>query len=80
VATRDITKTQFKVACERRGFKSSGFLGYYDIGHGTSVSVLNAGDNRRARLAYLIQEHDKAERRCESEGCIDHPQGEAVSQ
>jgi len=35
-------------------------LGYYDVGHGTSVSVFNAGDNRRARLAYLIHAAEKA--------------------
>jgi hypothetical protein len=70
--TRDLTKRQFDAACARRGFKASGFMGYYEIGHGTSVSVLNAGDNRRARLAYLIRECAKVEKRCEREGCVDH--------
>lgn len=59
---RDLTKAQFDAACKRRGFTATGFLGYYDIGYGTSVSVHNAGTNRRARLAYLIREAAKAER------------------
>ena len=58
--TRDMTKVQFRAACERYGFRPQGVLGYYDVGHGTSVSVFNAGDNRRARLAYLIHAAEKA--------------------
>ena len=57
---RDLTKKQFQQACSRHGFKSVGFLGYYDIGGGRSVSVLNAGANRRAQLAYLIKAADEA--------------------
>lgn len=53
--TRDMSAKQFAEACERRGFKPAGFMGYYDIGNGRHVSVLNAGHNRRNQLAYLIQ-------------------------
>lgn len=60
--TRDLTQAQFDAACKRRGFISSGFMGYYDVGHNTSVSVLNAGHNRRAQLAYLIAQAKKAEK------------------
>jgi hypothetical protein len=57
---RDLTKRQFKAACERYGFRPGGFLGYYRITENTSVSVLNAGDRLRDRLAYLIAARDKA--------------------
>lgn len=60
--SRDLTKAQFDAACERRGFKRTGFMGYYEIGYNTSVSVLNAGRRRRDQLAYLIREAGKAER------------------
>lgn len=59
--SRDMTKKQFDDACNRRGFKPAGFMGYYDIGHGRHVSALNAGSNRRNQLAYLIQEATRAE-------------------
>lgn len=58
--TRDMTKQQFQAACKRRGFVHE-FDGYYKLGDtGVSVAVQNAGPNRRARLAYLIQSHDDA--------------------
>jgi hypothetical protein len=58
---RDMTKAQFKTACERHGFKRAlgGFFGYYEIGNGVSASVLNAGPTRREQLAYLIKESEK---------------------
>lgn len=61
MARRDMTKAQFKAACERYGFKKSlgGFMGYYDIGNGVSASILNAGPTRREQLAYLIKESEK---------------------
>lgn len=59
--SRDMTQKQFDDACNRRGFKPAGFMGYYDIGHGRHVSALNAGSNRRNQLAYLIQESARAE-------------------
>ena len=61
--TRDMTKRQFDEACRRHGFKPEGFLGYHDLGDGLSVSVLNAGDNRRARLAYLVRESGRHQAR-----------------
>lgn len=56
---RDMTKEQFRKACEKYGFTSDGFLGYYQIGNGRSVSIHNAGNNRRKQLAYLIRESNK---------------------
>ena len=66
MAARDMTRKQFKEACKKYGFKSDGFLGYFRLPGGkgsTSVSILNAGSNRRAQLAYLLQENDKAIKR-----------------
>jgi hypothetical protein len=54
-----MTKAQFDAAIKRYGFEPTGFLGYYRLpapfSH-VSVSVLNAGHNRRAQLAYLLRE------------------------
>lgn len=52
---RDITEQRFKELCEANGFKSEGFWGYYSIGNGVSVSVLNAGERRRDQFAYLLK-------------------------
>jgi len=60
--TRDMSAKQFSDACRRHGFKASGVLGYYDIG-GVSVSVYNVGLNRRAQIAYLIEEKRREEKR-----------------
>lgn len=57
---RDLTKRQFDAACERHEFKRE-FMGYYNVGHGVSVYARNAGNSRRAQLAYLIREARKAE-------------------
>ena len=54
--SRDMSKAEFDRACAKYGFKSRGFLGYYSIGGGREVSVLNAGPRRRDQLAYLIQQ------------------------
>jgi hypothetical protein len=54
-----MTRRQFQEACARNGFKPQGFLGYYDIGGGCCVCSLNAGGNRRNRLAYLLREREQ---------------------
>lgn len=59
---RDLTKTQFDAACKRYGFKPE-MLGYYNVGNGVCVNVLNAGDRKRDRLSYLIKQSEKAEAR-----------------
>lgn len=66
--TRDISKAQFDAACNRRGFVKT-FMGYYEVGYGLAVYARNAGDNRRAQLAYLIRmaQHAEDERRAELE-------------
>lgn len=53
---RDMSITQYRAALDRNGIKPVGFLGYYDVGNGLSVSILNLGGNasRRAKLAYLL--------------------------
>ena len=56
--TRDMTKAQFRAACERSGFVPE-MLGYYRLpipGQHVAVNVLNAGNRRRDRLAYLHSE------------------------
>jgi len=62
---RDMSKAQFRAACERYGLVPQGFMGYYRLGATwTCVSILNAAPTRRAQLAYLIRELRKAEERC----------------
>lgn len=61
MTTRDLTKAQFEAALQRRGFKRE-FMGYVNVGHGLAVHPRNAGENRRAQLAYLIREAAKAQR------------------
>ncbi len=56
---RDMTQKEFYRACQRHGFTPEGFMGYYRLAGGTCVSVYNAGANRRARLAYLIEKSAK---------------------
>lgn len=59
---RDMSKRQFREAVARHGFKAEGFMGYYDLGiegHRCFVSVLNAGNNHRARLAYLLRKREE---------------------
>lgn len=54
---RDMTLAQFEKQVESLGFKPEGFFGYYKVPNtNTCVSVYNAGQNRRAQLAYLIRE------------------------
>lgn len=55
--TRDMTKAQFAAACDRRGFKARGFMGYFSLGPecSGSASIHNAGERRRDQLAYLVQ-------------------------
>ena len=69
--TRDMTQQQFDRECARYGFTPEGFMGYYHIllsaGQAVNVSVWNAGPNRRARLAYLLEMQAENERRIERE-------------
>lgn len=59
---RDMSIEQFQAACERHGFVRQGFMGYFNLGipgQSVSASIFNAGDNRRAQLAYLLRERDR---------------------
>jgi hypothetical protein len=70
MAVRDMSKAQFDAAAKRHGFTPEGFMGYYDLGiegQRSAVSVLNAGKNRRARLAYLLREREKQLAKMENE-------------
>ena len=61
---RDITEAQFRAACKRHGFKSMGFMGYFELGLGGAMaSAWNAGPRRRDQLAYLIKQRDAIARR-----------------
>lgn len=59
---RDMSHAQFVKALADHGIKHVGFMGYADpvdlgIPDGTTcVSHHNAGENRRAKLAYLLKE------------------------
>lgn len=67
MTTRDLTFKQFRAACERAGFVPEGFFGYYRLpvpGH-VAVSAWNAGDSRRAQLAYLHRRTDEELRKAE---------------
>ena len=62
--TRDMTKREFDSACARYGFKPCGFMGYYSLADApVNVSILNAGKHRRAQLAYLLREYEKAKKK-----------------
>lgn len=60
---RDLTKKQLADRLAKYGFVSTGFLGYYNLpkpfDH-ISISAMNAGDNRRRQIAYLMMEYEKA--------------------
>lgn len=62
--TRDLTKCQFDAATARRGFTQTGVFGYFrhpDLAGLHLPPVCNAdwSVNRRATLAYLIQQLNK---------------------
>jgi len=70
---RDMSKQQFAEALARYGMREAGFMGYVNInvpGHHIEVSKWNAGDRRRAQLAYLLQNREKAMRECQRCGRI----------
>jgi len=62
MSQRDMSKKQFDEACASHGFKAHGFLGYYELPCKTMVSILNAGNNRRQQVAYLIRMEAKFRR------------------
>lgn len=67
---RDMTPRQFMAALERHDMKPAGFMGYIEIGienHRISVCKFNAGNNRRAQLAYLLKSKAEWESRLEAE-------------
>ena len=62
---RDMTQKQFDNYTKKFGFRQVGFMGYYDLpapNSGISVSKYNAGNNRRAQLAYLLAQAKLADK------------------
>jgi len=67
---RDMTSKQFLAALKRHNMKFTGVLGYVELGipgNSISVSVLNAGKNHRAQLAYLLKRRKEWEEKIEKE-------------
>lgn len=65
---RDMTQRQFAEALARHGMREQGIMGYVDVGipgHSLHVSKFNAGDNRRAQLAYLLRSKEREMEECE---------------
>ena len=61
---RDMTCKQFDKACHQYGFVREGF-GYYRLPEpfqNVSVYASNAGNNRRAGLAYLLHELEREQK------------------
>lgn len=70
MAIRDMSKKQFEEALERNGFKREGFMGYVNLGiegQHVAVSHHNAGENRRAKLAYLLKKRAEFEKKIAEE-------------
>lgn len=62
--TRDLTQREFDAACTRRRFlRQAWAASYYDVGRGFCVSIRNAAPTRRAQLAYLIRQSERAAER-----------------
>jgi len=56
-----MTEKQYRQALEKHGFRQAA-LGYVELpGVGVHVWAPNAGPRRRARLAYLLAELNRAE-------------------
>lgn len=53
---RDLSREQYEYRMHKLGFTTDGFLGYWRLpGMTIMVSDLNAGDNRRAKLRYMLR-------------------------
>jgi hypothetical protein len=68
---RDMSERQFRDALRRYGMTPQPFMGYVELGipgHTMCVSHLNAGPRRRAKLAYLLSEREKAEKQINQKG------------
>lgn len=66
---RDITKDQYREKMENHGFQRRPFLGYWQLpieGRTVCVSDLNAGDNYRAKLAYMLSQLEQEKRKAAS--------------
>jgi len=62
---RDISEAQARKILEGHGFTWCAFLGYWNLPkpfESGMVSWLNAGENNRARVAYMLAQLDRRER------------------
>lgn len=63
---RDMTQAQFDRELEKRGLDGTDYtgfhLGYVRFPCGLHISRFNAGTNRRAQLAYLLDAHKRHHR------------------
>jgi hypothetical protein len=50
-------------------------MGYYEVGNGLEVSVLNAGTSRRDQLAYLIRKSKEEAAKAEEDSCGSRKRG-----
>lgn len=63
--SRDMSEQQFRDAAAKSGFKPDA-MGYWRLAppvNHVSVYRFNAGTRRRAQLAYMLSEQEKAEQR-----------------
>lgn len=58
MSTRDLTKAQFAAKVKQHGMKFS-LMGYVEVTDRCTVYRFNAGENRRAQLAYLLRRRDE---------------------
>ncbi len=76
--TKDMTQREFDKATAKHGLRGEGIMGYYAFdlpgGGQCCISKLNAGDNRREQLAYLLREKDKAIAKAEATQTEQAPQ------
>jgi hypothetical protein len=64
--TRDIPRKKYIDRMFELGFRPTGFMGYWTLPepyNHSLVSDLNAGDNRRAKLAYMLKVLDEEKRK-----------------
>lgn len=74
---RDMSKKQFETAMKRNGWRTHGFMGYWDRnGHG--ISRLNYGSNREALAAFIKQGEKHDHERAKAEAAQDTLHGRSL--
>lgn len=69
MTTRDMTHAQYRAKMKGYGFKPWLFAGYWELPDPLTIKVSdwNAGDNRRAKLAYMLKQWER-EKKKENKG------------